>query len=106
MTEFSNRQFLLDHTAAILAFYEPVVFDPAGGFYQNLKDDGTVFDPHSRHLVSSTRFVFNYSEAYRRGLGSHYQAWAKHGVDYLLNEHLGDTGHFSWMLGVSPDHQA
>jgi mannose/cellobiose epimerase-like protein (N-acyl-D-glucosamine 2-epimerase family) len=30
-----------------------------------------VFDPHSRHLVSSTRFVFNYSEAYRRGLGSH-----------------------------------
>jgi len=106
MTEFSNRQFLLDHTAAILAFYEPVVFDPAGGFYQNLKDDGTVFDLHSRHLVSSTRFVFNYSEAFRRGLGDHYQAWAKHGVDYLLNEHLADTGHFSWMLGVLPDHRA
>ena len=61
MNEFSSRQFLLDHTAAILGFYEPIVFDRSGGFYQNFRDDGTVFDTHSRHLVSSTRFVFNYS---------------------------------------------
>jgi mannose/cellobiose epimerase-like protein (N-acyl-D-glucosamine 2-epimerase family) len=106
MIEFSDRQFLLDHIAAILAFYEPVAFDSTGGFFQNFKDDGTVFDPRSRHLVSSTRFVFNYAEAYRRGLGNHYQTWAKHGVDYLLKDHLGKTGHFSWILGISPDHRA
>ena len=56
-----SSKFLVGHTKSILGFYEPVVFDSRGGFFQNFLDDGSVFDPVSRHLVSSTRFVFNYS---------------------------------------------
>jgi len=92
--------FLIDHTKSILDFYEPTAFDPKGGFFQNFRDDGSVFDPVSRHLVSSTRFVFNYSEAYRRGYGEHYRDWAVHGLNYLLEEHfVADTKHFAWMIG-------
>ena len=56
--DFASREFLNNHVHTILQFYEPIVLDPEGGFFQNFKDDGTVFDHKSRHLVSSTRFVF------------------------------------------------
>lgn len=94
-----SSKFLVGHTKSILGFYEPVVFDSRGGFFQNFLDDGSVFDPVSRHLVSSTRFVFNYSEAYRRGYGEHYRDWAIHGLNYLLEAHfISDTKHFAWMI--------
>ena len=35
----------------------------AGGFYHCFKDDGTIYDAVTRHLVGSTRFVFTYSMA-------------------------------------------
>ena len=66
--DFASRDFLNDHVHSILQFYEPMVIDVDGGFFQNFLDDGSIFDHTSRHLVSSTRFVFNYAEAYRRGL--------------------------------------
>lgn len=94
-----SSKFLVGQTKSILGFYEPVVFDSRGGFFQNFLDDGSVFDPVSRHLVSSTRFVFNYSEAYRRGYGEHYRDWAIHGLNYLLEAHfISDTKHFAWMI--------
>lgn len=94
-----SSKFLVGHTQSILDFYEPTVFDSSGGFFQNFLDDGSVFDRDSRHLVSSARFVFNYSEAYRRGYGEHYRGWVIHGLNYLLEEHLvSDTKHFAWMV--------
>ena len=94
-----SSKFLVGHTKSILGFYEPVVFDSRGGFFQNFLDDGSVFDSISRHLVSSTRFVFNYSEAYRRGYGEHYRDWAIHGLNYLLDAHfVSNTKHFAWMI--------
>ena len=63
--DFSDESFLEDHVRRVLTFYEPSVIDPAGGFFQNFRNDGSVFDAHSRHLVSSTRFVFNYAMAGR-----------------------------------------
>ena len=35
-----------------------------------------------RHLISSTRFIFNYAEAYWRGLGDYYREWARHGLQF------------------------
>ena len=55
LPDFHRRQALLDHVRHTLSFYHPRAIDPSGGFYQFLKDDGTVFDKHTRHLVSSTR---------------------------------------------------
>lgn len=42
-----------------LDFYRPRAIDASGGLFHFFRDDGTVYDAHTRHLVSSTRFVFN-----------------------------------------------
>lgn len=105
--DYSSHDFLLSHTKDILAFYEPVVKDPTGGFFQNFLDDGQVFDSKTRHLVSSTRFVFNYSEAYRRGYGDHYADWARDGLAFIEQEHyLANSNHYAWMLGDTIDKTA
>ena len=98
---------MIDHCRAILDFYEPVAFDPMGGFFQNFLDNGEVFDKTSRHLVSSTRFIFNYAEAFRRGYGPHYSEWATHGINYLFKHHFASqTSHFIWTVGGRSDKTA
>jgi mannose/cellobiose epimerase-like protein (N-acyl-D-glucosamine 2-epimerase family) len=61
--DFRSRDFLLSHVRDTLAFYAPTARDPSGGFFHFFKDDGSVYDRTTRHLVSSTRFVFNYAMA-------------------------------------------
>ena len=63
--EFRNPAFLLQHIRDTMRFYHPAALDPSGGFYHFFKDDGSVYDSETRHLVSSTRFIFNYAMAYR-----------------------------------------
>ena len=63
--DFRSQAFLRAHIAQTMAFYHPRCIDPAGGFFHYFKDDGTVYDRSHRHLVSSTRFVFNYAMAAR-----------------------------------------
>ena len=105
--DFATQDFLHNHVHSILQFYEPVVLDEKGGFFHNFQDDGSVFDHTSRHLVSSTRFIFNYAEAYRRGLGEHYRRWAQHGLSFLEQSHLlPTTGHYAWQLGTYRDETA
>jgi mannose/cellobiose epimerase-like protein (N-acyl-D-glucosamine 2-epimerase family) len=64
--DFRSRDTLLAHIRHTLAFYAPRAVDPNGGFYHFFKDDGTVYNHTRRHLVSSTRFVFNYAMAFRQ----------------------------------------
>ena len=47
--DFVSREFLNNHVHTILQTYEQIVLDPEGRFFQNFKDDGTVFDYKSRH---------------------------------------------------------
>ena len=61
--DFQDREFLLGHIRSILDFYAPNIVDSSGGFFQNFKDDGSLFDPGVRHLVSSCRMVVNYCRA-------------------------------------------
>ena len=61
--------------------------DPSGGFFHFFKDDGTVYDRTTRHLVSSTRFVFNYAMAYRHFGGRSYLDNARHAFAFLRNAH-------------------
>ena len=93
---FETHDFLTAHVESILAFYEPSVFDSSGGFFQHFKDDGTIYDADTRHLVSSTRFVFNYVNAYQQTGRSHYREWAEHGFVYLQTHHLQKTGQYIW----------
>ena len=102
LPNFRSRDFLLDHVRQTMAFYHPRAIDPQGGFYHFFKDDGTIYDAITRHLVSSTRFIFNYAEAYRHFGQQEYLEAVKHGVDFLRNVHRNPvTGGYTWILRFS-----
>lgn len=97
--DFRSRATLLQHIRTTLAFYDPRCVDPSGGFYHFFKDDGTVYDRHTRHLVSSTRFIFNYAMAYRQFGQPAYLAHVRHGLAFLRDAHRDpDSGAYAWQL--------
>jgi mannose/cellobiose epimerase-like protein (N-acyl-D-glucosamine 2-epimerase family) len=96
---FRSPQTLRDHVAQTMAFYHPRCIDQSGGFFHFFKDDGTVYDRTTRHLVSSTRFIFNYARAYRQFGHPDYLAAVRHGVDFLRRAHRNAaTGGYAWQL--------
>ncbi|MCL1633713.1 AGE family epimerase/isomerase [Luteimonas sp. SX5] len=105
LPDFRSRAFLRAHIADTMAFYHPRAIDPAGGFFHYFRDDGSVYDASHRHLVSSTRFVFNYAMAYREFGNREYLDAARHGLDYLRRAHRDPGGGYAWTLrdGVPED---
>ncbi len=97
---FKDKEFLIGHIKSIMGFYHPHCIDnETGGFFQHFKDDGSIYDLETRHLVSSTRFIFNYSMAAMQFNNVEYIDAAKHGIDYLREHHLNkDTGGYAWMM--------
>ncbi|MEO6921919.1 MAG: AGE family epimerase/isomerase [Collimonas sp.] len=85
--EFRNPSFLLQHVRDTMHFYHPAAIDASGGFYHFFKDDGSVYDSETRHLVSSTRFIFNYAMAYRQFGDPAYLDAVSHGVKFLRDVH-------------------
>ena len=97
--DFTKRATLLGHIRHTLGFYAPRCVDPSGGFYHFYLDDGSVYDAHTRHLVSSTRFVFNFAMAYRQFGDPADLQRLRHGVDFLRQAHRDpDTGGYAWQL--------
>lgn len=96
--EFTSSTFLKDHIQSIMQFYHPNCIDPAGGFFQFFKDNGDIYDTNTRHLVSSTRFVFNYAKAYQAEGKSEYLDATRHGLHYLRNRHRRENGGYVWLL--------
>lgn len=97
---FKDKEFLIGHIKSIMGFYHPHCIDnETGGFFQHFKDDGSIYDFDTRHLVSSTRFIFNYSMAAMQFNNVEYIDTAKHGIDYLRKHHLNkDTGGYAWAM--------
>lgn len=82
-----------------MAFYHPRAIDADGGFFHFFRDDGTVYDARTRHLVSSTRFVFNYAMAYRSFGDEAYLRAARHGLEFVRQRHRDpQTGGYAWLL--------
>jgi mannose/cellobiose epimerase-like protein (N-acyl-D-glucosamine 2-epimerase family) len=97
--EFRSAAFLNQHIQTTMDFYHPQSIDPQGGFFHFYRDDGSVYDASTRHLVSSTRFIFNYSEASRQFDNEQYLTAARHGLDYLRSTHLNPTtGGYAWLI--------
>src|ERR1700761_678505 len=106
LPQVRSREFLLDHIRRTMVFYHPRCIDPAGGFFHFFKDDGTVYDRQTRHLVSSTRFVFNYAMAWNQFRKPEYLEAAKHGLAFLREAHRDPaSGGYAWVLhgGVPQD---
>jgi mannose/cellobiose epimerase-like protein (N-acyl-D-glucosamine 2-epimerase family) len=102
--DFRSPAFLLGHIRHTLAFYDPRCVDPSGGFFHFYKDDGTVYDAHTRHLVSSTRFVFTQAMAYRRFQQVQYQQRARDGLAFLQQAHAQPQGGYAWQVGWRDGH--
>jgi len=104
LPDFRSPAFLRRHIADTMAFYHPHAIDPAGGFFQYFKDDGTIYDRSHRHLVSSTRFVFNYAMAAIEfgddaKLAAEYRDAVHHGLRYLREVHRNaQTGGYAWTI--------
>ena len=104
LPDFNSPAFLRRHIADTMAFYHPRAIDPAGGFFHYFKDDGTIYERSHRHLVSSTRFVFNYAMAALEfaddaKLAAEYRNAVQHGLRYLREVHRNArTGGYAWTI--------
>jgi len=100
--DFKSPDFLKQHIKDILAFYHPHCVDHTAhdlaGFYQYFKNDGAIYDKQTRHLVSSTRFVFNYAMAYIEFKEPEYLSLAKHGLAHLEHAHKQASGGYAWLI--------
>jgi mannose/cellobiose epimerase-like protein (N-acyl-D-glucosamine 2-epimerase family) len=95
---FRSPAFLLAHVRHTLAFYDGRCVDPTGGFFHHFKDDGTVYDRRTRHLVSSTRFVYNHAMAYRRFGEPRHLEGVRHGLAFLYTAHAQPQGGYAWVI--------
>ncbi|WP_156392260.1 MULTISPECIES: AGE family epimerase/isomerase [unclassified Roseateles] len=99
LPDFRQRATLLAHIQHTLAFYAPRSVDDSGGFFHFYKDDGSVFDRQTRHLVSSTRFVFNHAMAWRQFGHADDLARVRHGLAFIRDVHRNPaTGGYAWQL--------
>jgi mannose/cellobiose epimerase-like protein (N-acyl-D-glucosamine 2-epimerase family) len=90
--DFHLPETILAHVRHTLDFYHPRSVDLTGGFFHFLKDDGSVFDAHTRHLVSSTRHVFIWAMAARHFADSPaYKDNLRHALDFLRKVHRNPT---------------
>jgi mannose/cellobiose epimerase-like protein (N-acyl-D-glucosamine 2-epimerase family) len=85
---FESQAFLEEHVDRTLHFYERNAFDPNGGFFHYFLDDGSVYNRSHRHLVSATRFVFDWCMAHRHTGRAPYRDWAKHALEHVTT-HFG-----------------
>ena len=97
---FNDKGFLIDHIESVMKFYHPhCINNNTGGFFQYFRDDGSIYDFDSKHLVSSTRFIFNYSMAAIQFDSKDYLDAALHGINYLRDSHLNkNTGGYAWTM--------
>lgn len=100
LPDFRSPQFLRDHMSRILDFYYPACMNQEdGGYYNEYRDDGRITDRRTQHLVSTTRFIFNFSIAANVFQRSDYAEAAAHGVKHLAEAHRDPDylGYF-WIL--------
>lgn len=99
LPDFRSRDTLLQHIRHTRRFYDPRCLDASGGFYHFYKDDGSVYDARTRHLVSSTRFVFNFAMAWRQFGEAADRERVLHGLRFLREAHRNPaTGGYAWTL--------
>jgi mannose/cellobiose epimerase-like protein (N-acyl-D-glucosamine 2-epimerase family) len=103
LPSFRSSEFLRIHVLQTMAFYGERCIDPTGGFFHFFRDDGSVYDAQTRHLVSSTRFVITHAWAARRFPDDpRSPAWlaaARYGLSFLEQAHHDPVhGGYLWQL--------
>lgn len=96
---YRDPVFLRNHIRSIMSFYHPVCLDAErGGYINQLRDDGSVFDRMTKHLVGTCRFVYNYALASLALDEPAYREAAAHGLRFLQEVHCQADGGYAWVL--------
>ncbi len=100
MPDFRSAPFLLAHMRQILDFYHPHCLNQQdGGYYNEFRDDGRITDRSTQHLVSTTRFIFNFATAAQMFSDEAMKQAAEHGLQFLREvHHDADHGGWYWVL--------
>ena len=99
ITDLWSRSFLQDQIEKIVNFYYPECIDEKlGGYINQFRDDGSIFDDQTKHLVGTCRFVYIFSIAAILTEKSEYKEAARHGVQFLLDHHRQPKGGYAWIL--------
>lgn len=94
-----SKAFLEQHCKDIYRFYDSRVVDQEGGYFQNYLDNGEVFNPQFKHLVSSARIIVNYARGYSLLSEKQYAEFAIHGLTFLEKVHWReDKQGYAWTL--------
>jgi mannose/cellobiose epimerase-like protein (N-acyl-D-glucosamine 2-epimerase family) len=104
--EYTDPSYLRGRIGEVLDFYYPAcVDDQHGGFVAQLDEEtGAVYDPDTRHLVASARFVVNFALGDRLDVADWCGEAAERGVAFLRDHHRdAERGGYHWLLdGTDP----
>jgi mannose/cellobiose epimerase-like protein (N-acyl-D-glucosamine 2-epimerase family) len=98
-TDYLSRDFLKAHLQRIIDFYHPACLDQEyGGYICSWRDDGTVLDRGTKHIVATTRFIYDYCLASVALGRPEYRVCALHGLDYLETYNRRPEGGYAWLM--------
>lgn len=109
MPDFRAPEFLTQHMRQIIDFYHPRCLNEAiGGYFNAYRDDGFITDRSTQHLVSTTRFIFNFALASILFDDPALKEAAAHGVRFLEEAHHDpEFDGYYWVLdGHTPRQDA
>ena len=96
---YKNPDFLKNHIKSIISFYHPSCIDNEfGGYINQFRDDGTIYDRMTKHLVGTCRFIYIYSVSSLVLDDKEYKECAEHGFKFLRETHKQADGGFAWLL--------
>lgn len=100
MLSYADPAFLRKQATDLIGFYLPRAVDhQTGGFIAQIANDGSIFDPHTRHLVGSCRYTNSFALGDQYGLGDGCRAAAEHGLTFLREAHRDPVhGGYFWVL--------
>lgn len=87
------------HLRRIIDFYHPRCIDPCGGYFGFFREDGTVHEAQTRHLVGTSRAIINYAFASLKFGDADYISAIRHGIAFLRTAHRDPhSGGYAWVL--------
>ncbi len=96
---YRDPEFLRDHIRNIISFYHPTCIDEEyGGYINQMRDEGSIFDRMTKHLVGTCRFIYCFSMASLALDEPAYRDAAAHGLRFLQASHRQPDGGFAWVL--------
>ncbi|MEE3895535.1 AGE family epimerase/isomerase [Priestia megaterium] len=102
-TAFREPHTLKQHIFDTLHFYYPACIDNKnGGYIHEYYDDGTVNNTHSKHLVSTARFIYIFSVGALLDGPDWCKEAAQHGIRFLQNNHY-DREHGGYFFEIADD---